>query len=160
MRPESLEALIDEAVNLCGGGRALARRLGVPEHHPHEWRAGKRAVTPETAALLADVLSLSGEDARELVALAVVENPKNAEKRERLRRALFACWVGGVALSLHAMMATPVQAAEVAVNRLHIVAHRLLRLMGGTWLALGAHQGLRPRYPGTCGPRFAAPPLG
>lgn len=93
---KTVQTLIDMARARVGTDAALARRLGVPGHHPHEWRKGLRAVTPEVAAALCDVLELTGEEAREWVAVAIVENPKNAGKVELLKRALFACWVLGV----------------------------------------------------------------
>jgi len=68
----------------------------VPAHHPHEWRTGKRALSAETAVVICDYLGMSGEEAREWVAVAIIENPKNASRVELLRRALFACWVLGV----------------------------------------------------------------
>ena len=68
----------------------------MPLHHPHEWRTGKRAITAESAAALCDYLGLSGEEAREWVALAIVQNPTNAARKGMLERALFACWVLGV----------------------------------------------------------------
>lgn len=91
-------SLVDEASEICKGDAALARRLGVPGHHPHEWRHGKRAISPETVGLLAEVLHLDGDEARRLAVMAVIENPKNREKAGVLRRAFFVCWVIGVAV--------------------------------------------------------------
>ena len=47
-------------------------------------------------AALCDMLELPGEEAREWLAIAIIENPKNASRAEWLKRALFACWVLGV----------------------------------------------------------------
>jgi plasmid maintenance system antidote protein VapI len=94
---KSIQLLIDLAREKAHGNEAeLARSLGIPLHHPHEWRTGKRNVTAETAAALCDYLGLSGEEAREWVAIAIIQNPKNAARKQMLERALFVCWVLGV----------------------------------------------------------------
>jgi hypothetical protein len=77
----------------------------VPGHHPNEWRGGKRPITPETAALLCDVLELPGEETREWCAIALIESAKE-EKRPRLLRALFGWWVHGVVGTLVALLQT------------------------------------------------------
>ena len=130
---KSIQLLIDMAREKAHGNEAaLARQIGVPLHHPHEWRTGKRAVTAETAAALCDYLGLSGEEAREWLAIAVIENPKNAAKADMLRRALFVCWVLGVGslMSLpndaRAMLDTS-SSYRPETYGMHIVAH-LLRL--------------------------------
>lgn len=98
----TLKTLIDEAAALCYGQSALARKLGVHPNVVHEWKVGKRAVTPETVAELCDLLELDGEEARRLAAVAVAENPKNARKAHVIRRAFFVCWALGVGLTLQA----------------------------------------------------------
>lgn len=126
---KSIQLLIDLAREKAHGNEAeLARQIGVPLHHPHEWRTGKRAITAETAAALCDYLGLSGEEAREWLAIAVIENPKNAPKKHMLERALFACWVLGVGslMSLpndaRAMLDTS-RSYQPVTSTLHIVAH-------------------------------------
>ena len=94
----SVLSLLDEASKLCGSDAKLARRIGVPGHHPNEWRAGKRHISPVTVGLLADVMQLDGEEARRLAAEAIVSNPKNAERREVLRRAFFVSLATGGAV--------------------------------------------------------------
>jgi plasmid maintenance system antidote protein VapI len=84
-----LLTLLDLARAKFPSDAALARALGVPPHHPFEWRHGKRAMSPETVTLLCDLLGMSGEEAREWLALAVIENPKNASRAAKLRQALF-----------------------------------------------------------------------
>lgn len=91
----TLESLIDEASDLCGGDAQLARRIDVPRQNVNEWRHGKRPLSPETVGLLADVLQLGGEEARRLAVLAVIGNPKNKEKAGVLRRAFFVSSVVG-----------------------------------------------------------------
>jgi len=97
MDRQPLIVWIDKASALCKSDAALARRIGVALHHPHEWRTGKRTLSPESAAMLAEVLGLDGDEARQLVALAVIEAPKNADRAAQLRRVLFALWAVGVA---------------------------------------------------------------
>lgn len=94
----SVQTLIDEAVNFCQGQAELARRVGMTRQDIQHMQAGKRTVTPETVALICDVLELSGEEARRLAAEAIVANPKNADRREVLRRAFFVGLATGAAL--------------------------------------------------------------
>jgi len=82
-------SLLDEARDLCGCDAELARTLDVPLHHPHEWRAGKRAISATTVGLLCDVLKLDGQEARRLAAEAVIGTTKTRERQTILRRAFF-----------------------------------------------------------------------
>lgn len=90
--------LIDEGAKKCGGYAALARRMDVHPVALAEMRSGKRAITPETVALLGDVLELPGSEVRELAAWAVISASKNAQKREALRRGFFGALVSGAVL--------------------------------------------------------------
>jgi len=127
----SVESLIDEASQLCKSDAELARRVGVPASHICEWRNGKRTVSPETVGFLCDVLELNAEEARRLLALAVVGNPKNAKKRGVLRRAFFVCVsalaLGGVVPALQTRddqgMIDGVKRTLEQTNGLYIVAH-------------------------------------
>jgi hypothetical protein len=118
-------------------------------------------MTPEIVAALCDVLELPGEECREYVALAVIENPKNAGKAEMLRRALFACWVLGVgSLATHSNdaaqatglprkqaqdQATCTERYSPVTNGMHIVACAV---------TLARHL-LRTLFSGSCGPTVA-----
>lgn len=93
---KSVQLLIDMAREKVRTDTELAERIGVHKVVLSEMRLGKRAVSPETVAALCDLLELPGEEAREWLAIAIIENPKNASKLEMLRRALFASWVLGV----------------------------------------------------------------
>jgi hypothetical protein len=95
----TVESLIDEAARCAGGVNALGRTLGVTAARIADWRAQRVAVTPETVAELCNVLELPGEESRRLAALAVVNNPKNAGRKEALRRAFFVSWAAGVAIA-------------------------------------------------------------
>lgn len=74
----AVKDLIARASDLCQGDARLARRIGKSPTQIADMRSGRLAITPETVALLCDVLQLSGEECRELAAQAVCENPKNA----------------------------------------------------------------------------------
>lgn len=97
----TVQTLIDEAINLCGSAAELARRIDVDRAEVTKWSNGDATITAETVALLCDVLELSGEETRRLAAEAIVANPKNAKRREALRRAFFVSGaLGAVAFSL------------------------------------------------------------
>jgi transcriptional regulator with XRE-family HTH domain len=104
---KSVKLLLDLCHEKCGSDAEVARRVGVPRSHVAMWRSGVRPVSAETAALLADILELPGEEAREWMAVAVIENPKNASRVEVLKRALFACWVLGGASLVTLFLAAP-----------------------------------------------------
>lgn len=91
---QTLIALAREKVG--GTDAALARALGMKPPDWHPISKGLQPVSPEVCAALCDVLQLPGEEAREWLAVAVIENPKNASRVEVLKRALFACWALGV----------------------------------------------------------------
>lgn len=128
---ESVIALIDRAVQLCGSQAALARALGVYPADISDWKKGKRPVTPETVALICDVLQLPGEEARTLAAWAVIENAKNSSKREKLKRAFFGCWVAGVVALAQLMTPSDARASSnvkdyrsfISDSRIYIVVH-------------------------------------
>jgi plasmid maintenance system antidote protein VapI len=178
----TVETLIDEAVELCKGQAGLARRLGWTPQDVHTLVKGKRAVTPETVALLCDVLELPGEEAQRLAALAVIANAKNAPIREVLRRAFFGLSVAGAVCGA-AVTLTPERATASAVWRetdgpagtavtiekrllagvtareahsVYIVARRLLRLLMAL-ATLAAH--LRRIVPETRPAASVAPAL-
>lgn len=93
-----VKELVDLCVKKCSSEAELARRIGVHYQVINDMRHGRRAISPETVGLLCDVLELSGDEAREWLAISVIENPKNSSRAEVLRRAFFALWVAGVAL--------------------------------------------------------------
>lgn len=78
---QALQTLIDEASRLCGGSRELANRLGVDDSLVSHMKSGRRRVTPETAAKLAEIL---GGDTR----LAAVNAVIAASKSRKVRRML------------------------------------------------------------------------
>lgn len=82
---QSAQSLIDKASEMCGGDAALARRMGISKALISLMRSGERGITPGTAAELADI---AGDDAREAVISAVIENAKGTRKESVLREIL------------------------------------------------------------------------
>lgn len=95
-----VKQLVDLCVKKCSSEAELARRLGVHYQVINDYRHGRRAVSPEVVGLMCDVLELSGDEAREWLAISIIENPKNSSRAEVLRKAFFALWVAGVALGV------------------------------------------------------------
>ena len=152
---KSAKLLIDMCREKVGTDAELARRIGVKHHHLLEYRKGERALSPETVAALCDVLQLRGEECREWIAFAMIENPKNAGKASMLRRALFACWAAGVAAQL-TINPTPAQAAVIdrltpqAVTTLERTVYTLSRLVHTIvrWLGRARSTGVLTQPPG------------
>jgi transcriptional regulator with XRE-family HTH domain len=107
---KSVRTLIDLARAKVHTDRELAKRLTVHHVALAEMKSGKRAISPETAAALCDILQLPGDEAREWIALAIIENPKNASRAELLKRALFACWALGVVAAPSTIMMNDAEA--------------------------------------------------
>lgn len=112
---KSVQTLIAKAREKVRTDRELAERLGVKPPELTEMKKGRRPVSPETVAALCDVLQMRGDECREWIAIAMLENPKNADKADLLRRALFASWVLAVC-TLSAVPTTDAQAASRATN--------------------------------------------
>lgn len=86
--------LIDKAAELCGSYSALAERLGTSKQALSDMKHGKRDISPETAALLADIAQV---DARDAVIQAVIERNKTGPKAEQIRDILGKALAAGVA---------------------------------------------------------------
>jgi len=97
----TVQTLIDEAAEKCGGYTKLAERVGVSRQRISDFRHGRATVSPETLGALCDVAELDGEEARRLLAVLIVSNPKNQSRAEVLRRAFFVSLALGVVLALH-----------------------------------------------------------
>lgn len=89
--------LIARARTLGYSDAELSRRIGVTPSYLCDVAAGRKKMSPEAAALLAD---LCGEDASDALKRQTVENERRPERREALRKALFACWANGVGFAL------------------------------------------------------------
>jgi len=84
----TVQSLLDEATEKCGGNRKLAEAIGVGGPDLSEMRAGRRPISPMTVGLLCDVLELDGEEARRLAIDAIVATAK-PQRAGVLRRAFF-----------------------------------------------------------------------
>lgn len=91
---ESVQPLIDKASKVCGGDSALAEKMGIPRQNVYLMRAGKRPISPATAAELADI---AGDDAREAAIAAVIESAKGTRREGVLREILGKAIAAGVA---------------------------------------------------------------
>jgi DNA-binding transcriptional regulator YdaS (Cro superfamily) len=142
---QTVQRLFRDAVAKCGTQAELARRLNVTPPNLHGMITGTRPTTPETVAALCDVLELPGDECRQMIAAAIIENPKNERRRGMLRRALFRCGAtGGVALLAYLAAASITYPNGLTLNSLYIVAH-LLRAIKRRALALARTIDSRPR---------------
>lgn len=91
---ESVQPLIDKASKVCGGDSALAEKMGIPRQNVYLMRAGKRPISPATAAELADI---AGDDAREAAIAAVIESAKGTRREGVLREILGKAIAAGAA---------------------------------------------------------------
>lgn len=91
------ETLIDKASKVCGSDAALARRMGIYPADVSNLRAGKRPLSPELAAEIADV---AGEDARQAVIDAIIERNAAGRKGALLKEILGKAIAAGVAAML------------------------------------------------------------
>lgn len=120
-------SLIDKASKVCGSDSELARRMGVHRVAIAEMRSGKRKISPETAAELAD---LAGDDAREAAIQTMIENAKGTRREGALREILGKALAAGVAgLLVFSYSPGPAEAKDSAsfdvirVNPLYILEY-------------------------------------
>ncbi|MGB7422535.1 MAG: helix-turn-helix domain-containing protein [Comamonas sp.] len=110
------QTLIDKAAKNCSSYSELARRIGTSHAALSEMKHGKREMSPETAALLADI---ANEDAREAVIRAVMERNKTGPKAQQIREILGKALAAGVAATLLFFYnAEPVGATETIATEL------------------------------------------
>lgn len=91
------QTLIDKAAKNCSSYAELARKIGTSHAALSEMKHGKREMSPETAALLADI---ANEDAREAVIRAVMDRNKTGPKAQQIREILGKALAAGVAAML------------------------------------------------------------
>lgn len=91
---QALETLIDKAAKVCGSDNALAERIGIARPNISLMRAGKRPISPATAAELANI---AGEDPREAAIDAVIESAKGTRRESVLRDILGKALAAGAA---------------------------------------------------------------
>lgn len=125
--------LIDKATKTCGSDAEVARRLGIYPADVSNLRAGKRKLSPEIAAELAE---LAGEDARQAVIEAVIERNEGTRRggllREILGKGLAAGVAGMLLISYSGSVSATSRAANESVrafNTLQIVFRKKARLM-------------------------------
>lgn len=151
------KTLIDNAAKMCGSEAELARRIGTSPAALSHLKHGNREMSPETAALLADIAHM---DAREAVIQAVIERNKTGPKAEQIREILGKALAAGVAavlvFSYADLQIFAMESAASELTILHIVSSSLLALMMGHALRKRRHGGLRPHTPS---PRKRVPRL-
>ena len=121
------KTLIDRCAKREGSHAALARKLGFSPQALHRFKKGDSQMPTAVLAHLCTLDGISGDEARELLALLEIENPKHDEVRELLQRAFFLVWAIGVALIPQHLDA---EAATSTLHSLYIGASRLLRRIG------------------------------
>lgn len=131
---KELKTLIDNASKICGGDAALARKLGISKALLSMMKAGERAITPGTAAELAEI---TGEDARQAAIDAVIESAKGTRRESVLREILGKARAAGVAETLGISYkiglssatekaASSAQSINDSIHRIYQEARRLL----------------------------------
>ncbi len=83
---------------MCGSDAALARRMGIYPADVSRLRAGKRPLSPELAAEIAEI---AGEDARQAVIDAIIERNADNRKGALLREILGKGQAAGGAAMCH-----------------------------------------------------------
>lgn len=122
------QTLIDRAAEVCGSDAALARRMGIYPADVSNLRAGKRPLSPELAAELADI---AGQDARQAVIDAVIERNMHSRKGEALRSILgkglavgvvgmLAFSYSGDSISATVNAAKPTETTEQPIHRIYL----------------------------------------
>lgn len=131
--------LIDKATENCYSRSDLARRIGTSAQALQQMRDGTRPISPETAALLADVAKV---DARQAVIDAVIERQKKDAKGVRIREILGKALVAGAGAVLLLSYSVPSINATAAdleranpLTTLYIVSSRIMRKLAN-WLLL------------------------
>lgn len=131
-------SLIDRAAKVCGGYSALADRMGIPLPNLSLMKSGKRAISPATAAELADI---AGDDAREAAIAAILEGAKGTRREGVLRDILGKALAAGVAAMLvisysegsNSAMETVAKndaAIYLAIHRIYSKLRKIKRRMG------------------------------
>lgn len=123
---KSGKTLIDKAAEICGSYSALAERIGTSKQALSDMKHGKREISPETAAMLADI---AHEDAREAVIQAVIERNRTGPKAEQIRAILGKALAAGVAgmwvFSYSNGWTGAIQTVANSLNELHIVLSKI-----------------------------------
>lgn len=146
------ETLIDKAIESCGSAAELARRMGIDRAEITKLRQGKRPLSPELAAELADI---AGDDAREAAIHAIIERNAEGRKGHLLREILGKAIAAGVAgLLVFSYSGGSISATETIAAKADTTLnpiHRIYSLIRRTAVRLRAALRLHP-----CGASSAA----
>ena len=120
---------------MCGSDAALARRMGIYPADVSRLRAGKRPLSPELAAEIAEI---AGEDARQAVIDAIIERNADSRKGALLREILGKARAAGGAAMCHisysddsiSAMDSIATSATAVKNRIHRIYQELLNILG------------------------------
>lgn len=135
---EYVQPLIDRAAKVCGSDSKLAERMGIHRVAISEMRAGKRAISPATAAELADI---AGDDAREAAIAAIIDSAKGTRRESVLRAILGKALAAGVAGMLvisysdgsnftTEKIAKASDSIQLAIHRIYSTLRKIKRRMG------------------------------
>lgn len=148
---QAQKTLIDKAAKICGSDAELCRRAQISPALLSLMRSGKRAMTPVTAAVLADI---AGENAREVALDAVIESAKGTRLESAIREILGKALAAGVAAMLVFSYSggshDATKTIAKLVNRLYIVSNTVIRSVASAvrmaWVA--GRAALASRHPG------------
>lgn len=120
------ETLIDKAIENCGSAAELARRMGIDRAEITKLRQGKRPMSPELAAEIADI---AGDDARQAVIDAIIERNRDSRKGHLLKEILGKALAAGVAaMSLSFYSGDSISAMETVARNdatVNVSIHRI-----------------------------------
>ncbi len=120
------ETLIDKAIENCGSAAELARRMGIDRAEITKLRQGKRPMSPELAAEIADI---AGDDARQAVIDAIIERNRDSRKGHLLKEILGKALAAGVAaMSLSFYSGDSISAMETVAKNdatVNVSIHRI-----------------------------------
>lgn len=120
------ETLIDKAIENCGSAAELARRMGIDRAEITKLRQGKRPMSPELAAEIADI---AGDDARQAVIDAIIERNRDSRKGHLLKEILGKALAAGVAaMSLSFYSGDSISAMETVAKNdatVNVSIHRV-----------------------------------
>ena len=152
------ESLIDKAIESCGSAAELARKMGIDRAEVTKLKQGKRPLSPELAAELADI---AGDDAREAAIEAIIESAKGTRRESVLREILGKALAAGVAgmlvffyssdsISTTKMIARTVDSLYIVSSR--VLWRRVLQQIGRIVKAWCVSPQSTPRPPGRTAP--------
>lgn len=111
-----VQTLLDRAIHVCKGQAELARRLGTKPPAITEMKKGRRAITPDTALLLAEI---TGDDPIQAMIDARILQPGASANDARIRDILGKGRAAGeAAVSLLCYLAASIPAMVLAANHL------------------------------------------